>query len=724
MRTKLPFLTGLHIGWLGIIGVSAQCPQILNCPQGSPVLCDFSPNDPLLWKAPPYTWSPVLESEDLYEGSTDFFLKILPCADGGNTAVSCVLFLDLDNDNLGETAVSSLNFPPVGVVYADNAFNPGYSGGEVAQFDKRPVADSLKYRFAIELTYSWDTLIPRLCWQSGSQYVAPRLPEGRHRNVWRVEQDGTVKYCEHSFRIKDCEPPALGCEQELAVNLNADGKAGIVPADLYSEIQDNTTPFQMMELSMRKAGTGTGFPVDSAGNAVTLIDYDCESPDTQFVELWAKDRPGNAGFCQVMLHITDDAGACAQAPLVCARTFWGTGDVVQSVAFKTIWVDTGQKLLALPLGMSPEGCGMLDALPPSPAFSITATCDTNPLNGVSTFDLLLISRHILGVQALDAPWKWIAADANKNGSITTFDLVEFRKLILGIYTKLPANTSWRFFPADCVLPPNPFSTFCPPEYSFVTSPLWQLPAEVTFNAVKIGDVNGSASASGMAQDAASRSEGQTLLLPDPDLQAGKIYDVPVRIAGTTALSGFQLGLHIDPALARVVSLESTLAGFNGDCWVATDDGALRLSWVGDMPRLLPEGDAVFTLRLRALEQAPLYAVIRKDESRLRAEYYPEGGTTGALDLEFRSSPPVHGDITPAPNPTTGGSNITFQMSEAAEVELFLCDFAGRYIFRSSQSLAAGKHILEIPAAAFPGAGIYGWSMRIGKAHHSGKLVRY
>ena len=168
MRTILPFLTGLHIGWLGIIGVSAQCPQVLNCPQGSPVLCDISPNDPFLWKAPPHTWSKALESDDLYEGSTDFSLRVLPCADGGSTAVSCVLFLDLDNDNLAETAVSSLNFPPAGIVYADNAFNPGYSGGELAQFDKRPVGDSLKYRFAIELTNSWDTIVARLCWQSGS----------------------------------------------------------------------------------------------------------------------------------------------------------------------------------------------------------------------------------------------------------------------------------------------------------------------------------------------------------------------------------------------------------------------------------------------------------------------------------------------------------------------------------------------------------------------------
>jgi hypothetical protein len=77
-------------------------------------------------------------------------------------------------------------------------------------------------------------------------------------------------------------------------------------------------------------------------------------------------------------------------------------------------------------------------------YTVTPTKDNDPLNGVSTFDLVLINKHILGLEPLNTPYKMIAADANNSRSITTFDIVELRKLILGIYTELPNNTSWRF----------------------------------------------------------------------------------------------------------------------------------------------------------------------------------------------------------------------------------------------------------------------------------------
>ena len=73
----------------------------------------------------------------------------------------------------------------------------------------------------------------------------------------------------------------------------------------------------------------------------------------------------------------------------------------------------------------------------------------NPSNGVSTFDLVLISKHILGTAPFTNCFQHIAADVNKNGQATTFDLVELRKIILGIYSSFPSNTSWRFIPKNC-----------------------------------------------------------------------------------------------------------------------------------------------------------------------------------------------------------------------------------------------------------------------------------
>ena len=80
--------------------------------------------------------------------------------------------------------------------------------------------------------------------------------------------------------------------------------------------------------------------------------------------------------------------------------------------------------------------------------------DGDYLNGVSTFDLVLISKHILGVQPLGSPYKMIAADVNNSRSITTLDLIQLRKLILSIDTEFQNNTSWRFVDAGYVFP-NP-----------------------------------------------------------------------------------------------------------------------------------------------------------------------------------------------------------------------------------------------------------------------------
>lgn len=137
---------------------------------------------------------------------------------------------------------------------------------------------------------------------------------------------------------------------------------------------------------------------------------------------------------------------------------------------------------------------VFDNIPLGGSYAIAPALDTNDLNGVSTFDLVLISKHILGLEPLGAAWKIIAADANKSNSVTTFDIVEIRKLILGIYSVFPNNTSWRFFPAMASFPnpANPFSGNLPP----ATINIPNLQGNFTgadFRGFKMGDVNGSAS---------------------------------------------------------------------------------------------------------------------------------------------------------------------------------------------------------------------------------------
>jgi hypothetical protein len=135
---------------------------------------------------------------------------------------------------------------------------------------------------------------------------------------------------------------------------------------------------------------------------------------------------------------------------------------------------------------------LFDNLPAGVPYAVTANRDTNDLNGVTTYDLVLASRHILGIEALSSPWKIIAADANSSNSLTTFDVVETRKVILGVNSTFPANTSWRFFPENTTFanPTNPFTGTFPLQTHNINLQADML--NVNFLGVKIGDTNNTA----------------------------------------------------------------------------------------------------------------------------------------------------------------------------------------------------------------------------------------
>ena len=50
-----------------------------------------------------------------------------------------------------------------------------------------------------------------------------------------------------------------------------------------------------------------------------------------------------------------------------------------------------------------------DNLAPGLTYTVTPERDTNDVNGITTFDLSLINKHVLGLDTLDSPWKILAA---------------------------------------------------------------------------------------------------------------------------------------------------------------------------------------------------------------------------------------------------------------------------------------------------------------------------
>ena len=124
------------------------------------------------------------------------------------------------------------------------------------------------------------------------------------------------------------------------------------------------------------------------------------------------------------------------------------------------------------------------------AYTITPSRNDSWLEGVSTLDIILLSRHILGINVFRSPYQYLAADCNNDSIITIQDIIEIRQNILGVKTGFTNNTSWRFVTDDHSFP-QPINPWLEPlpESKYLAGVLGH--EYVDFIAIKIGDIDDS-----------------------------------------------------------------------------------------------------------------------------------------------------------------------------------------------------------------------------------------
>ncbi len=143
-----------------------------------------------------------------------------------------------------------------------------------------------------------------------------------------------------------------------------------------------------------------------------------------------------------------------------------------------------------------DGAYFFDEVPLGEPVALSLQKADNFQNGLSTLDLILLSRHILGLDALDTPIKMMAADVNASNSLTTLDQIGIRKVILGIDLDFGGRPAWQFFPAAYVFPDpsNPFQN--PLSGAFMINNFLEDITDADFIGVKTGDMDDSADTGG------------------------------------------------------------------------------------------------------------------------------------------------------------------------------------------------------------------------------------
>ncbi len=355
----------------------------------------------------------------------------------------------------------------------------------------------------------------------------------------------------------------------------------------------------------------------------------------------------------------------------------------------------------------------VDVIPLASDLTLTPTKNDNPLNGVSTYDLVLISRHILGLEPLNTPYKMIAADANSSGSITTLDIVELRKLILGIYQVLPDNTSWRFvdYSYQFSNPANPFASPFPENKTLtgIQSSQW----DQDFVAVKIGDVNQSVIAN-TRQTTTDRTTGTFLLnVQDRKVQAGESFDLTFHAA--EIVQGYQFTLNLSGlTCTQIVDSDKV----NAENFGVFED-ALTASL---------EGAQQFTLRFRAEKSGQLSGMLSMSSRITRAEAYTLAGERQEVALRFQDG--VTGSTgfelyQNVPNPFNGTTVIGFNLPEAAEARLTLYDTTGKMVYTQHGDYYAGYNAITLAGDWLlqQGAGLYYYKLQTGANVSTRRMIQ-
>jgi len=334
------------------------------------------------------------------------------------------------------------------------------------------------------------------------------------------------------------------------------------------------------------------------------------------------------------------------------------------------------------------------------SYILTPELDTDPLNGVTTFDLVLISKHILGLQSFNSPYQYVAADVNQSGTISAYDMVQLRQLILNINQKFPNNTSWKFVDATYA-----FTTDSPAQEAYrETVELSDMEAatQVDFMAVKIGDVNQSANLD-EAVSAVSRSVTSVQVV-DQTLEAGQTYKVDFVLPATTTLEGYQFTIDFQD-LALIDMVEATAMkhnfGFN-----LTERGLLTTSWNIAGAVATEKETNLFSLIFKSSSAGRLSEKLRITSSITTAEAYDIAGNITDVQLDFIPSEPSNIQLYQNhPNPFRGITSIGFYLPEAGKAVLNILDVQGKVLKEINGVYEKGHQEIQLNAADLTDKGV-------------------
>ena len=346
------------------------------------------------------------------------------------------------------------------------------------------------------------------------------------------------------------------------------------------------------------------------------------------------------------------------------------------------------------------------------AFSDLATCEKYNIRadkpesvyeGVSTFDIVRISKHVLNVDLLDSPYKILAADVNESGSVTTLDIVGIRKIVLRAATEFQNQKVWAFVPADHQFDLADIWTNPIPDKATVKQ--FDSDKTVDFVAYKMGDVDNSFIIE--ANSVEDRTmESFVLAANNIALEGGNSISIPIYATENASLMGMQFSI-VPESGVEVESIRGVaLQNIEASNYSINEEGILVFSWNEDVE--LKKGEVLFDLTISVAEDIELKNSFNISSEIIAAETYNKIYQTLPLSLEFESMQAEEGFMVYQnyPNPFSNVTTIRFNLPAQSEVKLEIFDLSGRKVISEKGVFENGLQSIEVSSANLKNSGIY------------------
>ena len=504
-----------------------------------------------------------------------------------------------------------------------------------------------------------------------SNKVTAGFALGQHRITW-IAEDGcaNVATCSFVITLKDAMKPKAVCKQDVIIQLEPTFGSGpiafLTPQMLDNQSADNCTPSAQLN------------------RYITSSKYDCDQIGEHQVTLHIADLEGNEDSCTTKVVVADDADWCSKYNL---RDISGSILTESGVPVEGVTVDVTSML---PVITNQTGSFLFEQLIAGNTYRVTPAKLQNVTNGVSTHDLVIMNKHILGLEIINSPYKLIAADVNLDGKISTSDMVDLRKAILKLTDEFPSNNSWRFINQKTIFQ-DPTKPFAQNLDGFIEFENFNGQQKADFVGIKVGDLSGNA-APGMLLAAEDRNLAEnarittvTSTSTDKDLVEVTFY------AKDHNIKGFQTCLDYDATRFAVEAIQTTAPNMTAANFNIEIPGKIYVSWNTNSKLSTSE---LFKLQLKQLRHEETRPVFTVDEGSMQSEYITVDDQVLPLSIgaavDKTSLEPIQ-MAQNVPNPFATECTVNTWVPGATAARFLIMDLQGKVLQSEARNLEKGTH---------------------------------